>query len=199
VPPDGGSSSFVVGETFATMGRAIALGKARLASEDPFGRPKDLHIGSVPLSLFTFSANGMGGMVVLRQDAGRVCVIGQWAWQWGGDGVDVGVAAVSQIPSRDGILVVLKASGSSPHGTEESSYYPDMHLLSAFLITPAAVDEVLSESVDQNDSTPHDEWLQSATIKTVGSSVRLIYKRQTWILAPGASEFLEENRRRTRR
>ena len=196
---EAGASPFKVGETFVDAERAVAAGNERLEAEDAFGKPRELRIGSVGLSVLELSAGGMGGMVVLRQDPGRVCVIGEWAWNWGGNGVDIGLAAVSQVPTRNAVLVVFKVAGTSPHGTDESSYYPDVRLLSAFLITAERVDEVLNESVDENDSPSYGAWPEPVRIETVDTSIRIVYRRRAWIMGPEASQFVRVGRKRGRR
>jgi hypothetical protein len=190
---------FKVGESFVDMKRAIAAGNERLGTEDAFAKPRELRIGSAGVSVLEMSAQGMGGMVVLRQDQGRVCVIGEWDWEWGGNGADVAVATVAQVPARNGVLVVLKAVGTSPHGTDDSSYYPDTRLLSAFLITAEHVDEVLSETVDENDSPSYGEWPEPVRIETSDASLRIVYRKRAWVMGPEASQFVRVGRKRGRR
>jgi hypothetical protein len=192
-------SPFKVGESFVDMKRAIAAANERLGAEDAFGKPRELRIGSVGVSVLEMSFQGMGGMVILRQDQGRVCVIGEWDWEWGGNGVDIDIAAVAQVPTRNASLVVFKVVGTSPHGTDDSSYYPDTRFLSAFLITAEQVDEVLSETVDENDSPSYGDWPEPVRIETSDSSLRVVYRRRAWVMGPDASQFVRVGRKRGKR
>ena len=190
---------FKVGESFVDTKRAIAAANERLGAEDAFGKPREVRIGSVGVSVLPLSFQGMGGMAILRQDQGRVCVIGEWDWELGGNGVDIDIAAVAQVPSRNASLVVFKVVGTSPHGADDSSYYPDTRLLSAFLITVERADEVLSETVDANDSPSYGDWPEPVRIETSDLSLRIVYKRRAWVMAPDASEFVRVGRKQGRR
>ena len=193
------ASPIKVGETFADTRSAVAATNQRLEDDHASGIARELHVGSVTVSLLLMESNGMGGLVVLRQDPGRVCVIGTWAWDFGGNGVSVDIAAIAQVPMRNGVLVIVKAIGTSHHGTEASSYEPGVRLLSASLITAEKVDEVLGEIVDENADHSYDEWPEPVGIEIVDSSLRILYGRRAWVLAPGASKFVRLKQKRMRR
>jgi hypothetical protein len=188
------ATPFKVGESFVDQEHAVAAANERLQAEDAAGIARELRVGSVAVSVLEMSAHGMGGIAILRQDAGRVCVIGEWAWNFGGNEVAVEIATVAQVPARGGVLVVLKAIGRAPHTTDESSYYPDVRLLSAFLITAERVAPVLGELVDDEPNPSYGQWSQPVHVERVGSSLRLSCGRRSWILAPGASEFARAGR-----
>jgi hypothetical protein len=194
-----GVSPIKVGENFPDTKSAIAAANKRLDDEHAAGFARELRVGWAPMSLLLMESNGMGGLVVLRQDPSRVCVIGAWAWDFGGNEVSVAIAAVAQAPTRDGAVVVLKAIGRSPHGTDPSSYEPDTRLLSAFLITVARVDEVLGELVDEKTAPSYDEWPEPVRIEASNSSLRIVYRQRAWVMGPDDSQFvLAKHHRRQR-
>jgi hypothetical protein len=195
----GEDSPFEVGETFVDSKRAVAAANERLRQEDAAGIARELRVGSVGVSLLEMAAQGMGGLAVLRQDPGRVCVTGTWAWDFGGNEVGIDIAAVEQAPARNGVLVALKAVGRSPHGAEESSYYPDVRLLLAFLITAEKVDRVLSEFLDDEPNPSYGEWPEPVRVERSGSSLRLRCGQRAWILAPDRPAFVPAGRAREQR
>jgi hypothetical protein len=199
---EAGNSPFKVGESFVDMKRVVAAANERLQAEDAAGKPRVLGIGPVNVSLLEVSTPTMAGMAFIRQDPGGACVIGEWAWDWGGNGVRLDVASVAPVPSRNAVLVVLKASGESPHGTEPSSYYPDQRQLRAFLITATRVDDVLSEPVDQNggqnDGSQYGEWPEPVRVEVSAPSLRIVYRDKVWLMGPGAESFAPA-RKRSRR